>query len=104
MNLAKMIYEITKTFPREEIYGLTSQLRRAGVSVPSNIAEWSSRSSDKHFIQYIQNAQGSIFEIETQLTLAQNFWYIKQDTLDQMLTVSNEIWKMSTWLIKSLNN
>lgn len=67
VSLVTSIYEITKSFPKEEIYGLTNQIRRAAVSVPSNIAEGSARQGNKEFIQFLYIALGSLTELETQL-------------------------------------
>jgi four helix bundle protein len=76
MDLAEDIYRITKTFPREETYGLSIQLRRAAVSVPSNIAEGKGRSSDKELAQFLCHSRGSLFEIETQVNLARRLGYL----------------------------
>jgi len=70
MELAAMVYTLTKTFPAEELYGLTSQLRRASVSIASNIAEGRGRGSDGEFRQFLNIAQGSTYEVQTQLLLA----------------------------------
>lgn len=70
MGLAKEIYTLTKKFPKEEIYGLSSQMRRAAVSVPSNIAEGAARSSHREFTQFLYIALGSLSELETQWLLA----------------------------------
>jgi four helix bundle protein len=69
MELAASVYELTKTFPKEEIYGLTSQLRRASVSIASNIAEGRGRGTDGEFRQFLNIAQGSTYEVQTQLLL-----------------------------------
>lgn len=79
MQLAKNVHTIAKVFPKEEVYGLTSQLRRACVSVPSNIAEGSQRTSDREFANFILIAKGSLAEIKTQLLLAQSFQYITEE-------------------------
>jgi four helix bundle protein len=84
MDLAGEIYQITKHFPDAEKYGLTSQIRRAAVSIPSNIAEGASRNSEKEFARYIEIALGSSFEVETQLSLACRFDYIKTTTLQPL--------------------
>src|SRR5450759_2378684 len=72
MLLAKEAYLLTKSFPKEELYGITSQIRRASVSVPSNIAEGAARSSDKEFIQFLYISLGSLSELETQLLLSRD--------------------------------
>ena len=85
MDLAEEIYRITKTFSKEETYALTVQLRRAAVSVPSNIAEGKGRTSEKELAQFLCHSRGSLFEVETQITLARRFGYIDalcaEDTL-----------------------
>ena len=76
MDLVTDIYRVTQSFPRDELYGLTSQLRRAAVSVPSNIAEGQARFSRKEFHQFLSHARGSLVETETQLMIAQNLDYL----------------------------
>ena len=96
------IYGITETFPKTEIYGLTNQLRRAAVSVPSNIAEGAARSSDKEFIQFLYIALGSLSETETQIIIAKRLDYTtkSEEILGEILTVR----KMLTGLIKYLKS
>jgi len=77
MDFVVEIYQMTKPFPQSELYGLTTQLRRAAVSIPSNIAEGSARKNTKEFIQFLYIAQGSLFEIETQLIISERLEYIK---------------------------
>jgi four helix bundle protein len=74
MALADAVFQLTKRFPKDEQYGLTSQMRRAAVSIPSNIAEGSRRTSKKDYVQFLRIACGSAVELETQLLLARN-WY-----------------------------
>ena len=75
MNLVGSIYSLTAVFPREERYGLSSQMRRAAVSVPSNIAEGAARETSKEFIRYLYIARGSLAELETQLLIAERLNY-----------------------------
>ena len=77
MDLVETIYKISAQFPKEEIYGLTSQIRRSAVSVPSNIAEGAARKSDKEFIQFISIAMGSLSEVETQYQLSVRLGFIE---------------------------
>jgi len=77
MNLVERIYKLSSQFPKEEIYGLTSQIRRASVSIPSNIAEGSARNSNKEFIQFLYISLGSTAEVETQLLIAQRLNYVQ---------------------------
>lgn len=88
------IYAITSKFPNDEKFGLTNQLRRASVSIPSNIAEGSSRNSNKDFARFLEIAIGSAYEIETQLLIALDLKFIKTDELDELLIELNEIIKM----------
>jgi four helix bundle protein len=94
------IYRVTNSFPKEEIYGLTSQIRRAAVSVPSNIAEGSARQSDKEFVQFLYIALGSLVETETQLIISKEIGYL-HDTSSLSQEVEN-IRKMLVGLIKHL--
>jgi len=77
IELVKKIYILTKDFPKEEIYTLTSQIRRSAISIPSNIAEGAARNSKKEFIQFLYIALGSAAELETQLNVAKELGYIK---------------------------
>ena len=99
MALAKQVYLITKTFPKDEIYGLTSQIRRCSVSVPSNIAEGRGRGSDKEFIRFLNIALGSVYELQTQLELALSFNYVSN--YDEINELSIEVEKMLNSLINS---
>lgn len=85
MELAQKIYEITRMFPREEIYGLSAQMRRAAVSIPSNIAEGTARQSDKDALRFMRIAQGSFAELETQIILAQRIGFLAIDEETQTL-------------------
>jgi four helix bundle protein len=78
MDLAEGVYQVTRTFPKEETYGLTSQARRAAVSVPSNLSEGAARPSRKEFQLFIGYALGSLAELETQLLLAQRLSYLSE--------------------------
>src|ERR1700757_2166538 len=88
MNLVTAVYEVTRSFPREELYGLTSQLRRAAVSVPSNIAEGQARFSRKEFHHFLSQARGSLVEIETQLMIARNLKYLPAVKADILLVAA----------------
>lgn len=84
IELAKLVYNATGQFPSEEKYGLTSQIRRSAVSIPSNIAEGAGRNSDKEFQQFLSIALGSAFELETQLILANSFGFINDKSFQQL--------------------
>jgi four helix bundle protein len=101
MNLVEQIYKTTREFPREEIYGLTSQLRRAAVSFPSNIAEGAARSSAKEYIQFLYIALGSLSEVETQVIIAGKLGYLLSDGL---LKEVETLRKMTLNLIKYLKS
>lgn len=85
MIIVDMIYELLASFPKSELYGLQSKLSRASISIPSNIAEGCSRSTDKDFKRYLEIALGSAFEVETHLLIAQKRKYISGEQLQQIL-------------------
>ena len=95
IDLAVYIYSATSTFPPDERFGLTSQLRRAAVSVPSNIAEGAGRNSKKEFCNFLGIANGSCYEIQTQLIISNKLSLLKDDILDNLLTQLNELQKMN---------
>ncbi len=90
------IYSITSKFPDSEKFGLTNQLRRASVSIPSNIAEGSSRKSNKDFARFLQITLGSAYEVETQLLIAFDLKFIDNDELDKLLKNLDSIIKMTS--------
>ena len=93
MDLVVMVYEISEKFPSKEIYGLTSQIRRAAVSVPSNIAEGHTRESTKEYLHHLSIAQASLAEVETQIEIAFRLKYCTQDELDKIMTLSISLGK-----------
>lgn len=100
--LVTQIYSLTAAFPQAEIYGLTSQLRRAAVSIPSNIAEGQGRATKGEFIQFLCHARGSLYEVETQIIIGRNLGHI---TLEQQESVSDtlaELGRILNGLITSL--
>src|SRR2546423_599360 len=103
MDLAEEIYQLTEKFPAKEIYGLTSQLRRAAVSVPSNIAEGQARFSKIEFRRFCRQARGSLAEIETQLMLPQKLGFVEAHAVEGLLRRTSELGKILNGLIKSLN-
>jgi four helix bundle protein len=102
MELTVAIYRLTQTFPREEIYGLVSQLRRAAVSIPSNIAEGQGRSNTGEFRQFLSIARGSNCELQTQLEIARRLKFGKAESLDQAEGLSHEIGKMLFTMLNTL--
>jgi len=91
MELVTEIYRVTQKFPKEEIFGLMSQLRRAAVSVPSNIAEGQGRLTEKEFRQFLGNARGSLAEVETQIIIAQNLGYLDESSFKKLSTMVAEV-------------
>ena len=84
INLARKIYEVTANFPANEKYGIVSQMTRAAVSIPSNIAEGAGRNSNKDFANFLSIAIGSIFELHTQIAICEQIGYIDQETAKQI--------------------
>lgn len=104
IDLTKKTYATTKPFPKSEIYGLSNQMQRCAVSVPSNIAEGTSKSSDKHFLQYLETALGSAFEWETQLIISYEIGYISKELFAHLETKIQKIQGMLTRFMESLSN
>jgi four helix bundle protein len=102
MLMVKDIYRITQRFPREGIYGLTSQIRSAAVSIPSNIAEGQARAGRAEFPNFLSIARGSLAEVETQLLIAADLQYLTADDLSAVLSVHTEIGKMLNSLMNKL--
>ncbi|MFV0539007.1 MAG: four helix bundle protein [Dysgonomonas sp.] len=102
ISLVKAIYEETSSYPQVEQFGLTSQIRRSAVSIPSNIAEGCGRNSDKELIQFLYIALGSASELETQIIISVELRFIEQGKADILLNLINEVIRMITSLIKSL--
>ena len=103
MKQATEIYQLVKKLPKEELYALSDQMRRAAVSVPSNIAEGHSRNSLKEYLQFLSVAKGSNAELQTQCLLCEALGYISEAELRKVLSLSDEISKMLNTLIQSLN-
>ena len=102
MVLVKSLYEATSAFPPKEIYGLTSQIRRCGISIPSNIAEGKYRSSEKEFVQFLRMAYSSGAELETQLEIALMVGYLFQKDYNKLVSELEEIMKMLNALIRKI--
>jgi four helix bundle protein len=100
IELVKLIYQATQSFPKEEIFGLTSQMRRCVVSIPSNIAEGCARNSDKELIQFLHIALGSAAELETQLVISKELSFLYQDGYENLSSLNNEIIRLLTALVK----
>ncbi len=102
MQLVKRVYSASDSFPKRELLGLTSQLRRAAVSVPSNIAEGQARFSHKEFVHFLRSARGSLAELETQVLIARDLQYLGARDADQMAQDINEISRMLVALTSAI--
>ena len=102
VKLVEGIYELTRSFPPKEQYSLTSQIQRAAVSIPTNIAEGWGRGKTGEYVQFLRIARGSLMELETQLIISQRLNYIDQNTLSQLEESIEKIGKMINTLIKNL--
>ena len=101
IKLVTDIYIITKNYPKDEIYALTSQMRRCAVSIPSNIAEGCTRFSDKETLKFLSIAMGSISELETQIVISKNIGYIED--IDSIISQISSVKKLILGLVKYLN-
>jgi len=99
-NLALNVYRCTRRFPKDEVYGLSSQMRRAAVSIPSNIAEGKGRYSNKEFVQFLYYARGSLLELETQLSIARDLSYIDLLVFESLESETEELGRILNGLIK----
>jgi four helix bundle protein len=102
MKFVVQVYEVTTQFPRHELYGLSNQLRRAAVSIPSNIAEGKGHRSDREFGNYLLHARGSLLEVQTQLMIAKELQYMSSDDALRILASSDAIGRSLNSLINSL--
>ena len=100
-QLAIAVYKCTATFPKEEMFGLTSQLRRAAVSGPSNIVEGSAKSSQADYLRFFEIAYGSVCEVEYQLSLAQRLSYLDEKTATEVIAIANETGRVLNGLLRS---
>ena len=101
-QLALAVYKATKEFPKEELYGLTSQIRRASMSIPTNIAEGCGRNTDPEFARFLQFAMGSAGETEYQLLLARDLGFLPDDTYNMLHNNVEEVKRMLASLLKTL--
>ena len=104
MTLVTETYRTTKTFPKEEWYGLSQQIRRCAVSIPSNIAEGYGRNATNDYIRFLQISIGSLFELQTQLEISFNLEYISKDAFDILFESTREIERMLVSLINKVQN
>jgi four helix bundle protein len=103
MDLCAAVYTATRRFPKEEMYGLTNQIRRAAVTIPSNIAEGQGRGSEKEWCQYLRIAYGSLREVETQALIAGRLDYLDEGTVQTILTNAGEVGRLINGLRKRLS-
>jgi len=102
MGLARAIYRDTDSFPKSEVFGLQGQMRRAAVSVPSNIAEGHGRLNDGHFRQFLATSRGSLFELQTQLELATGLKFLDKARFNERMEQCEEVARLINGLIRSL--
>ncbi len=104
IDLSVMVYKATADFPKEEMYGLTSQIRRSVVSISSNISEGAGRNSNKEFLHFLGIANGSSYELQTQLIISNKLNLITDETLELLVKETEEIQKMNYTFQKIINN
>ncbi len=102
VNFVTKLYRSTQHFPQEELYGLTSQMRRSAVSIPSNIAEGFGRKSTNELKRFLQISMGSLFELQTQLEISKNLGYLSSEKFDELYNDLREIEIMLTSFINSI--
>ena len=102
IDLVSMIYKITNGFPKEEMFGLTSQIRRASVAIPSNIAEGFGRNSKGDFKRFLQISNGSLFELQTQLEISKRLQFLSDKDYNLLYNLSREVEAILTGLIQKL--
>tara|TARA_B100001750_G_C14925185_1_gene311285 strand:+ start:182 stop:499 length:318 start_codon:yes stop_codon:yes gene_type:complete len=104
MQLVTSVYLETKDFPKEEIYGLTSQIRRAAISIPSNISEGFGRKGKNDYLKFLNIAMSSLFELQTQLEISKNLLFISEKTFDNLFQDSREIERMLSSYINKIKD
>lgn len=102
MDLAEQCYTVTRNYPKEELFGMTSQIRRAAASIPANIAEGQGRDYTKEFLNHLSMARGSLMELETHLLLSQRVSLLNKETLEPLLALADRISRMLSGLRKAL--
>jgi four helix bundle protein len=103
MLLVTEIYKISKYFPKDETYGLVSQMRRCAISIPSNIAEGYGRKSTSDYVRFLRVAAGSLYELQTQMEISLNLGYLKSNKFDKLYESGREIERMLSSLTKKLD-
>ena len=103
MDLVTGVYRTTASFPKDELFGITSQLRRAAVSIPSNIAEGQGRLSEKEFRYFLGQSRGSLMEVETQLQIAENLGYVQKEQTILLLESCAEVGRILNGLLAAIS-
>jgi four helix bundle protein len=101
MDLVEQVYRVSRSFPKEELYALTSQIRRAAVSIPSNIAEGQGRRSVPEFIRFLHIAHGSLREVETQILIGQRLGYVDATAAKNTMEMAEEVGRLLNGLLRS---
>ncbi len=103
MTLVTETYKISKGFPKDEAYGLTSQMRRCAISIPSNMAEGYGRNSTNKYLHFLRIATGSLYELQTQMEISMNLCYLHRSEFDNLYELCREIERMLSSLIRKLS-
>ena len=104
MVLVTKVYTVTNNFPKEEVLGLTSQIKRSAISIPSNIAEGLGRESNKEFLRFLNISIGSLFELQTQLEIAKNIIYLDEETFNNLYEDTRELERMIVSFTNKIKN
>jgi four helix bundle protein len=104
MDLVEKVYLLTAKFPKEEIYGLTAQIRRAAVSIPSNVAEGQGRHTTRDFLNFLSIAHGSLKEVETQILIAERLAFVDPNQASELTVLTEEVGRLISGLRNSLKN
>ena len=104
MVLVTKIYTVTNSFPKEEVFGLTSQIKRSAISIPSNIAEGLGRESSQEFLRFLKISIGSLFELQTQLEIAKNIIYLDEETFNNLYEDTRELERMIVSFTNKIKN
>jgi len=102
VDLVEMVYRMTAGFPKTEVYALTSQIRRAAVSIPSNVAEGQGRRTTRDFLYFLSVANGSVKEVETQVIVSERLGYLDEPKKSQLIDLTTEVGRLISGLTKSL--
>lgn len=104
MVLVTKIYTVTNNFPKEEVFGLTSQIKRSAISIPSNIAEGLGRESSQEFLRFLKISIGTLFELQTQLEIAKNIIYLDEETFNNLYEDTRELERMLVSFTNKIKN